>query len=496
MPRVLGTPVHTPGVLNHRHSFSLKRSNQRSNASLLGKDDTQVLPDYPPLQQLPDTYGKPNQRTARAICEEKYQNATLFLAGQGLKPGFTIPSALQAAFDQASDRATALGNSSSAESFSLPYSAGTGRIGVSGAGVFAEAVQGGSVDDPLTDEVQGDDDLEYYGPMGFGSQNQQLEIDFDTGSADLWIPVNCGNCGNLEQFDADSSSTYENTGEDFGVSYVRPIFRLLYIIATLTTPSPHKQGIGQVSGTVAYDTVSAGSFTVTNQYFGAVSSVSSNFAQAPNSGLAGLAFSTIANDGKPTFFENLMSQGSVEAPLFSVYLTRDEPKGSEICFGCLDYSKAEGDTVQWVPVVSKTYWTVDMNGISVNDQLVSTSGVNGVIDTGTSFIYVPDATAQSIYNSIQGAGPSGSNDGFYYYPCDSQVQISFVFNNIYFALDPQDFNLGTSDSESGTCVGAIIGSSQFTNIAIIGDSFIKSYLTVFDYSHDARVGFVKSINEQ
>lgn len=83
-----------------------------------------------------------------------------------------------------------------------------------------------------------------------------------------------------------------------------------------------------MSGTLAVDTVAIGSLKVFNQYFGAVQSVSENFADSPNDGLAGLAFGTIANSHNLTFFENLIPQ--LQAPLFSVYMTRKQVHGAEV----------------------------------------------------------------------------------------------------------------------------------------------------------------------
>lgn len=44
-----------------------------------------------------------------------------------------------------------------------------------------------------------------------------------------------------------------------------------------------------------------------------------------------MAFGTIAQSKKPTFFENLIEQKKVAAPLFSVHLTRNQASGSEVC---------------------------------------------------------------------------------------------------------------------------------------------------------------------
>jgi hypothetical protein len=76
--------------------------------------------------------------------------------------------------------------------------------------------------------------------------------------------------------------------------------------------------------------VSIGSLAVAAQTFGAVSYESDDFNDAPNDGLIGLAFGTIAQSKKPTFFENLIEAKKVAAPLFSVHLTRNQASGSEV----------------------------------------------------------------------------------------------------------------------------------------------------------------------
>ena len=47
---------------------------------------------------------------------------------------------------------------------------------------------------PLLDEVSGSLDVLYYGPLYVGTPSQAFTVDFDTGSADLWLPANCRNC--------------------------------------------------------------------------------------------------------------------------------------------------------------------------------------------------------------------------------------------------------------------------------------------------------------
>ncbi|KAG8213872.1 aspartic peptidase domain-containing protein [Butyriboletus roseoflavus] len=329
-----------------------------------------------------------------------------------------------------------------------------------------------TVTDALSDEADGVDDFEYYGPLRFGSQAQTLQIDFDTGSSDLWVPVNCGDCGQLTPFRANTSSTYRDTGQPFSVTY----------------------GSGDMSGTLAMDMVAIGALEVFNQYFGAVQSVSENFADSPNDGLAGLAFGTIANSHNLTFFENLIPQ--LQAPLFSVYMTRTQVHGAEICFGCIDESKVRKKTVSWVQVASKTWWTVDISGVLVNKELVPISGLYAI--TGTSFIYFPADVVTAIYEQVPGSTPAPDyGDGFYSYPCDTPIALSVVFGSQTLALDPRGTSLGWNPSEptGSPCIGVIVSAGSSFNFVILGNSFLKSYVSIYDYSHGARVGFMESISE-
>ena len=49
-------------------------------------------------------------------------------------------------------------------------------------------------------------------------------------------------------------------------------------------------------------------------------------------GLIRMAFGTIAQSRRPTFFESLIAQRKLPAPLFSVHLSRHEENGSSVCF--------------------------------------------------------------------------------------------------------------------------------------------------------------------
>ncbi|KAF8894126.1 aspartic peptidase domain-containing protein [Infundibulicybe gibba] len=387
----------------------------------------------------------------------KYQRAADWLQGIGLSPNQTIPDhLLTPKWHQ--------GGTPQKRLIIIPF--GTGVL-------------------PLQDFISGDEDILYYGTITIGTPAQNLTVDFDTGSADLWVPVNCPECTNT-QFAADESSTYRNTGHESGVTYAR--------------------GSGAVSGTLAVDVVSIGGLSVNEQTFLAVDTELDGFSGFPPDGLIGMAFGSISQSSQPTFFENLIRTGKVAAPMFSVHLARDSETGSEVCLGCYDPSKSLG-VMSWVPVRSKTYWSVTMDALVVNQALVLSTNLIAAIDTGTTFIYMPDQVAKRFYAMY---GP-----GFYTYPCSStNLDIAFSFSGKRFSISLADFNLGQTAAGSGyvfpsclvnilsavssDCVGGIISTDgQFPpNLAIVGDEFLKSWYSTYDYSNGARVGFSPSINNR
>jgi hypothetical protein len=72
---------------------------------------------------------------------------------------------------------------------------------------------------PMEDLISDSVDILYYGPLSIGTPRQTMTVDVDTGSADLWVPVDCASCTN-NQFDAEQSSTYKAMGDEFSISYV------------------------------------------------------------------------------------------------------------------------------------------------------------------------------------------------------------------------------------------------------------------------------------
>lgn len=72
-----------------------------------------------------------------------------------------------------------------------------------------------------------------------------------------------------------------------------------------------------------------------------------------------------------------------------------------------------------------------MDGISLNGTNLTDVGTPDVaIDTGTTLIGGPANVVEALYTAIGGAyALDGAYEGYYTFPCDAQVDISFKFGN-------------------------------------------------------------------
>ncbi|KAL8276492.1 hypothetical protein RQP46_011093 [Phenoliferia psychrophenolica] len=319
--------------------------------------------------------------------------------------------------------------------------------------------------DKLTDVYGSGLDLQYYGGITIGTPPQKLNVDFDTGSSDLWVPDLASGCVQ-EGFEPLSSSTYANTFVPFEIVY----------------------GSGAVLGTVANDTVVVAGLTVKQQAFGDVNVCSEQFVQSEAGGILGLAFESIADTFQPPFVANLVSQGALDKNEFSFFLARGGAAGSTLTIGGTDPSHYTGDFRYWQ--VNATPFVVD--GVAVG------AGYGAAIDTGTTLVYVPTVVAASLYAAIPGASAdtadsaeSGSSSGTYQYPCNMTTTIALTFAGApgVFSIDLADLSIGQSTQDPSMCIGGIIGmdfsDAAGDNIAIVGDLFLKSWTSVFSYDEAA-----------
>jgi aspartyl protease len=198
-------------------------------------------------------------------------------------------------------------------------------------------------------------DAEYLSPVKIGGQT--LNMDFDTGSSDLWVfstALNKQSTTGHTLFDPTKSTTFKQlNGATWQISY--------------------GDGSG-AAGTVGTDQVNIGGATATSQAVELATAVSQSFVQDTNNdGLVGLAFSTL-NTVKPTkqttFFDTIMPQ--LAAPIFSVDLTNNT--SGTYTFGSMNTARFTG-SLTTVPVDSSSgFWQVTSNSFQVGTQNIVNQG--------------------------------------------------------------------------------------------------------------------------
>ncbi|KAG8697413.1 Type I transmembrane sorting receptor [Ceratobasidium sp. 395] len=373
------------------------------------------------------------------------------------KDGVVIPSALVRQVARAQVK-YARGNAA--------YKAKTGKDLFSGVKSLDQLAK--RQKEALIDEDQ--DEL-WAGTISIGTPAQSFLIDFDTGSADLWVPSSsCTSegCTTHSKYSSSKSSTSSKKSGTFSISY----------------------GDGSTaSGPIYSDTVTVAGLSATGQYFSPVTSESSSFSSDPSDGIMGLAFSSISSIGAPTYIENLYSQGKISSPTFGFRLASS---GSELYLGGVDTAKYTG-TITYASLTSKTYWLT-----SGSAGAGSTTAYTGamIIDSGTTLVVGPTSSVSSFWSKIGGKACSTSvcgASGYYTFPCSSPPSVFFTFNSKKFLVSTKDISLGSTDSSGTTCVGAIVGTSGVPDNAwIVGDTFMKNVYTVFDEAN-SRVGFATPV---
>lgn len=315
---------------------------------------------------------------------------------------------------------------------------------------------------------------QYYAVVEVGSPPQSFQVIFDTGSSNLWVPkVGCTHCGNpffgkKHKYDHDKSTSYAEDGGDFEIRY----------------------GSGSVSGFFSSDSVTlADDLIIEGQRFAEVTDAGGlgmAYSFGKFDGILGLGFSSISIDNAPTVFENAIKQNVVDQPVFSFYLGDNGP--GELTFGGYDSSKFEGD-LTFVKLSAATYWQIQLDGVSVGDEFTADGDMTAIVDSGTSLMVGPKKQVAKLANVL---GAKRNVVGEYTVDCsmvDDLPDLTIQIGGKDYVIPGKDIII----QAQGTCLLAFMGMDFPAGGPswILGDVFMRSYYTVFNYI-DESVGFAKS----
>jgi hypothetical protein len=351
----------------------------------------------------------------------------------------------------------------------------------------------------------------YYSEFEIGTPPQKISFLLDTGSSDTWVnSVDADICNSVRlqttigycqtQFDQNASSTYELLPDiDFNITYLDG---------------------RNIKGSYFNDTVHIGDASVRNQQLGlALESVRPT-------GIMGLGFSSnvAASRQYPTIVDNLVSQGFINAPVYSLYLNDLSTDAGNILFGGIDAKKFIGELAT-LPLVSDsggqpgrddiTSFNVQIDGFDVQNpdgqRAVDLQDLNSyaILDSGSTISLLPNDQVQQIWDEFgvitfdqmfapfidcAYAGDKGDGYVFEFRFANKTIQVPMneMVIDAYAEIQDQissDPSLRRYFSDwDGACMFGIgstgdfgIRTDQFT---LLGATFLRSAYVVYDLANE------------
>lgn len=198
--------------------------------------------------------------------------------------------------------------------------------------------------------------------------------------------------------------------------------------------------------------------------------------------MLGLALDQMSQGETFNLMDRMVSSGSLQKPLFSVFLSDSDAEESEITFG--DYKREHmASPLFWVPVSKPTgYWQVQINDITLNNNKLNLcANCQVAVDTGTSQLAGPSEIIEELSRKLD-----VKSDCSNYH---SLPDLGFVIGESILNLKPVDY-VDRSDAGDSCEVGLMSLDVPPPNgpLFIFGDPFLRKFYTVYD-RENMKVGF-------
>jgi hypothetical protein len=289
----------------------------------------------------------------------------------------------------------------------------------------------------VTENVEVDQqhpDIAYFGELSFGGS--RFDIQFDTGSADLWVIDDAclsPACEDKNRYNPEEDGDFVDLNEKFNAEYLK----------------------GKVTGTQGTTIVQIEDLSI-KQKFGLAETLTDDFQRDEFDGMMGMAFNVASENDQITLISNLFNDANnhFDAKQYSFKLGRDaDNTEGELTIGGTNPERFTGQ-LTWTHLSDNNngLWIIPLDDCLVNGQALNLGGRVANIDTGTTLIVVPHADALQVYANIE----HEERDGHFFIDCDTQVTISMRINGATWNIDPRDFVIEDNDE----CFGAIGGSDD------------------------------------
>lgn len=219
----------------------------------------------------------------------------------------------------------------------------------------------------------------------------------------------------------------------------------------------------------------------------------------------------------PTIIDNLVSQGLIDKPVFSMYLNALENERGTVLFGGLDTAMFYDElvTMPMLAVGSQTtpigYFVQLQNFSAVGLNTVQGGELKVLLDSGSTLTTLPDAWLEPIqaHLNVQGSPKIGGKG---WVDCamgqkhgNIKLAFHFVGKTIYVPMSAMIYRLPLSSDDkdilhkeipdsktwSDICHFGLSSADTKTNFSILGDTFLRNAYVVHDLEN-LRIGLAQA----
>jgi len=304
----------------------------------------------------------------------------------------------------------------------------------------------------------------FHGEISVGTPGQQFSVIFDTGSANLWVPIEGADpSGHRSLFVPSKSSTYVPMQKAFVIQYVS----------------------GRVSGSFCTDDVAIASLRLRSFAFATVNDttgLASIYRGASFDGILGLGFKGIARGDATPVMQALVETGQLAQPIFAFHLADsnlDSYESGELTIGGVDPQRYNGD-FNFVPLAELTHWTVALEGVRLGDQAILQEPGLALMDSGTTLIMGPRRDVELLALGLN----ASVIQGYFAVRCNQSLpRLSFSIGGLDYSFAGEDL---FTQRLGAWCLLAV----QPTPYGkwIFGIAFLRKYYVQFDWGN-RRIGF-------
>ncbi|KAI1496778.1 aspartic peptidase domain-containing protein [Biscogniauxia marginata] len=321
-------------------------------------------------------------------------------------------------------------------------------------------------------------DVAYYAKLAIGTPPQEVYVQLDTGSFELWVNPDCSNlegsadlrfCQAVGHYLPQSSSTAVKIAGTKTLRYGIGSASIQYVVDDIGLADTNTQLQGVQFG-VAIDTV--------DEF----------------SGILGIGHGENVTITYKNFVDQLADQGATDTKAFSLALGSKHEEEGVIIFGGMDTGKFTG-TLQTLPIIPAEqspdrvprYW-VNMNSLSLtppsgNRKQYDNTSMAVFLDSGATLTLLPTNLANSIAADF-GAAATDAN-GFYSVDCslnDLPGTLDFAFDGITIQVPYNELIRELQTFGGQQC---FLGISPSDDFALLGDTMLRSAYAVFDQTNNA-----------